>query len=343
MTEECITPLRRRMIEDMSVRHFASKTQHDYIRTVMKLTRFLGRSPDTATNEDLRRFQLHLTENRAGAPIINSTVSALRFFFTVTLGRADAARHLTFVHEPRKLPVVLSPEEVARLLEAAPGVKYKAALSVAYGAGLRVSEVVSLKVSAIDSKRMMLRVEQGKGRKDRHAMLSPVLLELLRDWYRIARPQGWLFPGQNPITPMSTRQLTRACHAAAQMAEIAKRVSPHTLRHSFATHLLEQNIDIHVSLGQLKVMAAIESCRTAALGGHVARCEDCAHEVIAYNSCRNRHCPKCQGAAARRWLREGGAELLPTPYYRLVFTLPAAIGDIAYHNKTMIYGLLFKA
>ena len=135
MTEECITPLRRRMIEDMSVRHFASKTQHDYIRTVVKLTRFLGRSPDTATDEDLRRFQLHLTENRAGAPIINSTVWALRFFFTVTLGRADAARHLTFVHEPRKLPVVLSPEEVARLLEAAPGIKYKAALSVAYGAG----------------------------------------------------------------------------------------------------------------------------------------------------------------------------------------------------------------
>ena len=164
MTEECITPLRRRMIEDMSVRHFASKTQHDYIRAVMKLARFLGRSPDTATHEDLRRFQLQLTENRAGAPIINSTVSALRFFFTVTL---DAARHLTFVHEPRKLPVVLSPEEVARLLEAAPGVKYKAALSVAYGAGLRVSEVVSLKVSDIDSKRMMLRVEQGKGGKDR--------------------------------------------------------------------------------------------------------------------------------------------------------------------------------
>ena len=203
MTEECITPLRRRMIEDMSVRHFASKTQHDYIRTVMKLTRFLGRSPDTATNEDLRRFQLHLTENRAGAPIINSTVSALRFFFTVTLGRADAARHLTFVHEPRKLPVVLSPEEVARLLEAAPGVKYKAALSVAYGAGLRVSEVVSLKVSDIDSKRMMLRVEQGKGGKDRHAMLSPQLLELLRDWWRIARPQVWLFPGLDPINPMS--------------------------------------------------------------------------------------------------------------------------------------------
>ncbi len=164
------------------------------------------------------------------------------------------------------MPVVLSPEEVARFLEAAPSIKYKAALSVAYGAGLRVSEVVSLKVSDIDSQRMMLRVEQGKGRKDRHAMLSPVLLELLRDWYRIARPQGWLFPGQNRISPMSTRQLTRACHAAAQMAEIAKRVSPHTLRHSFATHLLEQNIDIRV----IQVLLGHAKLETTALYTRVA-------------------------------------------------------------------------
>ncbi len=184
----------------------------------------------------------------------------------MTLDRPDLTKHLSFIHEPRKAPVVLSPEEVARFLEAAPGIKYKAALSVAYGAGLRVSEVVSLKVSDIDSKRMMLRVEQGKGRKDRHAMLSPVLLELLRDWYRIARPQGWLFPGQNPVNPMTTRQLTRACHAAAQMAELTKRVTPHTLRHSFATHLLEQNIDVRV----IQVLLGHAKLETTALYTRVA-------------------------------------------------------------------------
>jgi integrase/recombinase XerD len=263
---ESITPLRRRMIEDMTVRHFASKTQSDYVRAVSNLARFLGRSPDTASDEDLRRFQLHLTENHVGAPTINLTVTALRFLFSVTLDRPEAARRLTFVHEPRKLPVVLSPEEVARFLEAAPGVKYKAALSVAYGAGLRVSEVVALKVSDIDSKRMMLRVEQGKGRRDRHAMLSPLLLDLLRDWWRIARPQTWLFPGSDPLKPMSTRQLNRACHAAAETAEIAKRVSPHTLRHSFATHLLEQNIDIRV----IQVLLGHAKLDTTALYTRVA-------------------------------------------------------------------------
>jgi integrase/recombinase XerD len=157
MTDKAISPLRRRMIEDMTIR---------------KLALFLGRSPATASKEDVRRYQLHLASNGARTPKINSPVSALRFFFDVTLDRADLAKQLSFVYEPRKLPLVLSPEEVARLLEAAPGIKYKAALSVAYGAGLRVSEVVSLKVSDIDSKRMMLRVEQGKGRKDRHAMFG---------------------------------------------------------------------------------------------------------------------------------------------------------------------------
>jgi len=256
MSEKPISPLRRRMTEDMTVRNFVEKTRNDYIRHVKTFTAFLGRSPDTAIPEDLRRFQVHQTRAGVRPPSINGSVAALRFFFTVTLDRPEMARHLTFVREPRKMPSVLSPEEVARLLEAAPGPKYKAALSAAYAAGLRVSEVVALKVSDIDSGRLLLRIEQGKGRKDRFAMLSPKLLELLRDWYRIARPAIWLFPGRDPMLPMTTRQFTRAVHAAATMAEIKKRVTPHTLRHSFATHLLEQNTDvrfIQVLLGHAKL------------------------------------------------------------------------------------------
>jgi site-specific recombinase XerD len=199
-------------------------------------------------------------------PTINGTVSALRFFFKVTVDRPDVTKLLTSVAQPRKIPVILNPEEVVRFIEAAPGPKYKAAFGAAYGAGLRVSEVASLKVSDIDSKRMMIRVEQGKGRKDRHAMLSPLLLDLLRDWYRIAHPRGWLFPGQDPIIHLTTRQLTRACHAAAHMAEIKKRVTPHTLRHSFATHLLEQNIDIRV----IQVLLGHAKLDTTALYTRVA-------------------------------------------------------------------------
>jgi site-specific recombinase XerD len=266
MTDEATSPLRRRMIEDMTVRNFAADTQRNYLRAVKNLANFLGRSPDAATAEDLRLFQLHLTETHVRPPTINGTVTALRFFFSVTVDRSDVTKPLTFVAEPRKIPVILSPEEVARFLEAAPGPKYKAALSAAYGAGLRVSEVVALKVPDIDSKRMLLRIEQGKGRKDRFAMLSPQLLELLRDWWRIARPQVWLFPGQNPVNHLTTRQLNRAVHVAAHMAEITKRVTPHTLRHSFATHLLEQNIDIRV----IQVLLGHAKLDTTALYTRVA-------------------------------------------------------------------------
>jgi len=266
MSEKPISPLRRRMIEDMTVRNFVEKTRNDYIRHVRTFTAFLGRSPDQAIPEDLRRFQLHQTQSGVRPPSINGSVAALRFFFTVTLDRPKMARHLTFVREPRKMPSVLSPEEVARLLEAAPGPKYKAALSAAFAAGLRVSEVVSLKVSDINSKRMLLRIEQGKGRKDRFAMLSPQLLELLRDWYRIARPAVWLFPGRDLMMPMTTRQFTRAVHAAANMAEIKKRVTPHTLRHSFATHLFEQKTDVRL----IQVLLGHAKLDTTMLYTHVA-------------------------------------------------------------------------
>jgi integrase/recombinase XerD len=246
MTDECISPLRRRMIEDMTVRNFVAKTQTDYIRRIKNFAIYIGRSPDTATREDVRRYLLHLASSGMGAGTVNGTGSALRFLFDITLDRPDIVRNLPVAREPRKAPVILSPEEVARMLEAAPGVKYKAALSVAYGAGLRVSEVVALKVGDIDSARMMIRIEQGKRRKDRYAMLSPRLLDLLRDWWLACRSRGWLFPGRDPLQPITTRQLTRACHTAAQVAGIEKHVSPHTLRHSFATHLLEQNVDVRV-------------------------------------------------------------------------------------------------
>jgi len=246
MTDRTISPLRQRMTEDMTVRGFTASTQRGYIRAVGDFTAFFGRSPDSAGAEDLRRYQLHMRSSGASATTMNAAVSALRFFFGVTLGRNDANQGMTTLREPSKLPVVLSPEEVARLLDAAPGLKYRAALSVAYGAGLRASEVVSLKLIDIDSSRMVIRVEQGKGRKDRYAMLSEPLLHLLRTYWKASRPQGWLFPGQNPVNPLTTRQLRRAFDGARAAAGIDKRVSLHTLRHCFATHLLEQKVDIRV-------------------------------------------------------------------------------------------------
>jgi integrase/recombinase XerD len=256
MSKTPISPLRARMIEDMSVRKFGDKTQNDYIRHVKSFSTFLGRSPVKATPEDLRRYQVHQSKAGAQPPTINSAVSALRFFFRVTLDRPEMCRHLTMVPQPQKLPTILSKEEVLQLLEAAPGVKYKAALSVAYGAGLRVSEVATLKVSDIDRKRMLIRVEQGKGKKDRHAMLSSQLLALLEDYWWVARPKLWLFPGRDPLLPITTRQLYRVVRDTAEAIDIKKRVSPHVLRHSFATHLYEQGTDlraIQVLLGHSKL------------------------------------------------------------------------------------------
>ena len=213
---------------------------------------FLGASPDTATAEDLRRYQLHLVDQGTSPVSLNAAISGLKFFFEITLGRAELMAKMHSVRIPRTLPVILSPEEVTRLIGAAEPLKYQVALTLAYGAGLRASEVVSLKVGDIDSQRMALRIQRAKGQKDRYAMLSPLMLERLRSWWRVAKsqgkmlPGGWLFPGLNPIDPLSTRQLNRAIHAAADAAKLDKRISMHSLRHAFATHLLEQKTDIRV-------------------------------------------------------------------------------------------------
>jgi site-specific recombinase XerD len=240
------------MIEDMTVRGFSAKTRHDYLRIVSRFAVFLGRTPGSATAEDVRRFQVEQREAGMPAPAMNSHVAALRFFFTTTIDRPDLSRRLVRVSYPRKLPTVLSLDEVARLLAATTCIKHRAALAVAYGAGLRVAEVAALKIGDIDSERMLIRVERGKGGRYRNAMLSSDLLALLRAWWKDGRrqgamlPGGWLFPGQNPVRPITTRQLSRVVEEAARSAGIAKRVSPHTLRHSFATHLLEDGVDIRV-------------------------------------------------------------------------------------------------
>ena len=276
-----ISPLRQRMIDDMRMRKFGEKTQLDYIRAVRNFTKYLGRSPDTATVEDLRNYQLHLVDHGVSPASLNSAISGLKFFFNVTLDRPALVAKMPPVHLPRKLPVILSPEEVKRLIAAAGNLKHQTALALAYATGLRVNEVAVLKVGDIDSQRMALRVEQGKGQKDRYAMLSPVLLERLRVWWRVARAQGkmleggWLFPGQNPVRHLSARQLNRAIHAAADEAGIEKHISMHSLRHAFATHLLEQRVDIRL----IQVLLGHKKLETTALYAQVAT--DILREVVS--------------------------------------------------------------
>jgi site-specific recombinase XerD len=252
MTEKAISPLCQRLIEDMTIRRLGPKTQHDYIRHVKSFADFLGRSADKATAEDVHRYQLRLASIGTTVPTVNANASALRFFFKVTLKRSDLADEVVSAREPRRLPIVLSPKEVGRLLNSATNIKHRALLSLAYATGLRASEVVSLKLTDIDRERMVIRVEQGKGKKDRYVMLSPNLLELLRQWWRAARKKGWMPPCQPWLFPSyrgrhtSGCQLHRIVRLAAGRAGIIKRVGVHTLRHSFATHLLEQKTDIRV-------------------------------------------------------------------------------------------------
>jgi integrase/recombinase XerD len=248
MTTEAITPLRQRMIEDMNARKLCAGTQRGHIRACKRFAAFLKRSPETATLEDIRRFQLHLAETGVSICTRNRIMTGLRFLFRVTLRRLDLAEEVYHIREPQKLPLVMSVDEIKRLLVVASSLKTRVLLSLGYGCGLRASEVVRLKVKHIDRAQNIIRIEQSKGRKDRNVMLPAEMLDLLRQWWKARRGydattpihERWLFPGRRPGQPMTTRQLNRLFHEAADAAGIRKGVTLHTLRHSFATHLLER-------------------------------------------------------------------------------------------------------
>jgi integrase/recombinase XerD len=282
MSTDTVSSLRQRMIEDMNARKLCKGTQCGHIRSCKPFAAFLKRSPDTATSEDIRRFQLHLAESGASICNRNRIMTGLRFLFRVTLRRLDLAAEIYHIREPQKIPLVMSPDETKRLLAVAQNLKVRVLLSLGYGCGLRAGEVVRLKVKHIDSAQKIIRIEQSKGRKDRNVMLSAEMLDLLRQWWKARRgfdatiplQERWLFPGRRPGKPMTTRQLNRLFHEAADAAGIRKGVTLHALRHSFATHLLERGTDIRVIqalLGHDKLDTTARYTRVAT--GMIARIE----------------------------------------------------------------------
>jgi integrase/recombinase XerD len=283
MSTDTVSPLRHRMIEDMNARKLCAGTQRGHIRSCKRFAAFLKRSPDTATFEDIRRFQLHLAETDVSIGNRNRIMTGLRFLLRVTLRRLDLAAEIYHIREPQKIPLVMSPDEMKRLLAVARNLKVRALLGLGYGGGLRASEVIRLKVKHIDRAQNIIRVEQSKGRKDRHVMLSPQMLDLLSQWWKARPPyydagvppeERWLFPGCRRGKPMSTRQLNRLFHEAANAAGIKKGVTLHALRHSFATHLLERRTDIRLIqalLGHDKLDSTARYTRVAT--GIIARVE----------------------------------------------------------------------
>jgi integrase/recombinase XerD len=262
-----MTPLRLRMTQDMQLRNFAPGSVNVYVDCVARFARHFGKSPESLGPEDVRAFLLHLIEQRRVSwSYYNLHLQALRFLYNVTLGRPAALEHLVCPRQPKRLPVVLSPDELTRFFASVGSLKHRASLMTAYAAGLRVAEVATLRVADIDSRRMVLRVQQGKGRKDRYVMLSPVLLEILRAYWKAARPQTWLFPnpaGDGPLTPAA---VGKACRRAHRASGLEKHVTVHTLRHSFATHLLEAGTDLRT----IQVLLGHDSPRTTAVYTHVS-------------------------------------------------------------------------
>ena len=240
-----MTPLRQRMLEDMGIRNFAENTQLSYLQQVSLYARYFDRSPDELGPEQVRAYQVHLTKTRKLSPSsIGTATAALRFLYKVTLKQNWAPDDIPMPKKPFKLPVIVSPEEVMHFLDSVASLKHRTILTTAYAAGLRVSEAAHLRVTDIDSKRMVLRVDQGKGRRDRDVMLSPRLLEELRSYWKVARPKTWLFPGDIPGRPITRNAVELACRKAHRAAGVRKPITPHSLRHAFATHLLEAGTDL---------------------------------------------------------------------------------------------------
>lgn len=301
-----VSPLRQRMIEDMAARKLNPHTQRSHISSCKRFAAWLKRSPETATPDEVRLFQLHLIES--GASIINRNriMTGVRFLFRVTLRRHDLAAEVWHIKEPQKLPPVLSPEEVKRVLIMATSLKAQAMLTLAYGCGLRAGEVVRLRAGDIDSEQMIIRVVQSKGRKDRHVMLPPEALDLLRQWWKsrptihdtgLAPEERWLFPGRNGRRPLTTRQFARLLKDAVKAAGLRKPISLHTLRHSFATHLLERGTDVRVIqalLGHDKLETTARYTRVAT--GMIAKVESPLHSLNAPRRRRSRQ--DAQGSPA---------------------------------------------
>ena len=263
---ERVSPLRSRMTEDMTVRNLSATTRTSYIHNIKKFSQFFGRSPDCLGLEHVRAYQVHLVSRGVAWATLNQVVSALRFFFGVTLGRKDLPERIAYARQPKTLPVVLSPEEVARFLEAVPSRRDRVALTTAYATGLRASEVVGLRIQDIDSSRMVIHVVNGKGGKQRYVMLSPMLLGILRAYWKIERPCHWLFPGRGGDKPLDPSVLNAACATAVAATGISKHATLHSMRHAFATHLIEQGIDISIVqalLGHSQLSTTIRYIRVA--------------------------------------------------------------------------------
>ncbi len=264
-----MTSLRQHFIEDMQIRNLAVNTQDYYVQQVSRFARHFNKSPLLLGPDQIRAYQLYLTnERKLATSSILVAISALRFLYRVTLKKDWTFEDIIAApKKPQTLPVVLSPQEVSRFLDCVESSKHRAILTTCYGAGLRVSESVALTTPAIDSKRMVLRVEQGKGMKDRYVMLSPKLLEILRDWWRVERPQHWLFPGDMPGQHITRYAVEDACRKAHHACKISKPITPHSLRHAFAVHLLEQGADvrtIQLLLGHRSLATTAKYLRIAA-------------------------------------------------------------------------------